>query len=313
MQELEGFLVLDKPVGLTSHDLVGITRAVTRIAKVGHTGTLDPFATGVLPLALGRATRYIQYLDEREKVYCATLRLGQLTDTGDLTGTVIQEKDVPRLSRTQVEAVLSGFLGPQMQTPPRYSAVKIDGRALYDYARAGKDVTAEARPITVYGLHLDEIPEDTQANPTLTLTMRVSRGTYARVLGEEIAAALGTVAHLSALRRLQSGAFTLENTLTLSVLAETVADDTDWMRVFRGPKGPDRQQARIQWHPPEQVCANLRPYLWNPTRALAHLPVRILTQPELQWFQKGGAVPKDIETRPCLVMDEAGNVLTVAG
>jgi tRNA pseudouridine55 synthase len=149
---VEGFLVFDKPPGITSHDVVAMLRAVLGIRKIGHTGTLDPFATGVLAIAIGSVTRLIQYLDEDLKVYDSLLVLGQATETGDPEGEVILEAPVPSVDSEAVRTVLRGFSGQRMQKPPMYSAVKVNGRPLYSYARAGETVDVPSRPIRVDGI-----------------------------------------------------------------------------------------------------------------------------------------------------------------
>lgn len=281
--ERSGFLVVDKPPGVTSHDVVAIVRAVTGLKKVGHTGTLDPFATGVLPLALGGATRLIQYLDENEKVYDAQVLLGSATDTGDPTGTVVEEAPVPPLARAGVEAVLATFLGPRMQRPPRYSAVKVQGRPLYAYAREGTMMEAQPRPIRIDGLELLEI-----APPRLRILIRCSRGTYARVLAEEIGVALGTVGHLEELRRTGSGPFRIEHAVGLSRIAEIVSGSPEWTRVLR----PARGEERVPWRPRDQVLAGLEPWLFAPRDALKHLPAVALSVMEARrWAQSGQAPP----------------------
>ncbi len=199
-----GFLVVDKPAGVTSHDVVAAIRACTGIKKVGHTGTLDPFATGVLPLALGRSTRLIQYLDESIKVYDALVRFGSATDTGDPTGEAVREAPLPDHDRQGVEAVLATFLGERMQEPPAYSAVKVAGKPMYHYARKGQAVKAPARPIFLHALELLEYDRE-----RLRVRITCSRGTYARVLADEIATALGSAGHLEALCRDRSGPFYL--------------------------------------------------------------------------------------------------------
>jgi len=240
-----GFLVVDKPAGVTSHDVVRIVRAVTGCKKVGHTGTLDPFATGVLPLALGGATKLIQFLDEKEKVYVATLALGHRTTTGDLEGAIAASGGAPDLRR--LDAAVAALIGPQMQTPPAYSAVKVDGRKLYEYARAGIEKTAEPRPIEVHALDvLEASPE------SLRFRLRCSRGTYVRVLGEDLAAGLGSEGHLVALRRESSGRFGLDGALTLEELSQLATDQIDWDRAFRrGRDAPDR----LEWRPRAEVAA----------------------------------------------------------
>ena len=278
-----GFLVIDKPAGITSHDVVAMVRACTGVKKVGHTGTLDPFATGVLPLALGPATKLIRFLDESMKVYDATVQLGQRTDTGDPTGVVVEEKPVPALTETSVRAVLDQFEGELMQTPPAYSAVKKNGKALYKYARAGETVTVDARPITVYGIELLELGET-----SMRIVIRCGRGTYARVLAEDIAVALGTVAHLTALCRLQSGPFDIDNSLSLDELAEVVAEQPDlgWEPVFR-TRGVPREE-RVQWRHRDQVRDAVSGSMIRPIQALSHLPMVDVDEAEATRIRNGG-------------------------
>jgi tRNA pseudouridine55 synthase len=277
-----GFLVIDKPVGLTSHDIVGMVRAITGIKKVGHTGTLDPFATGVLPLAIGRCTRLIRFLDEDLKVYDATIALGASTDTGDHTGTVEVEAPVPELTEDQVCQVLAGFSGVRMQTPPRYSAVKVKGKALYKYAREGKDVTAAARPVRI-----DEIGLIALAGPQLRVRIQCGRGTYARVLANEIAEELGTVGHLSALRRDRSGIFTADGAIGLDPVAQMVAGREGWQEVLRPARGAER----VQWAPKDQVWAALSAHVLSPEQVLGHLPTMPLSSGQADLLLRGGAAP----------------------
>jgi tRNA pseudouridine55 synthase len=261
-----GFLVIDKPVGITSHDVVKAVRAVTGIAKVGHTGTLDPFATGVLALAFGHATKLIQYLDESIKVYDATVRLGFATDTGDLTGQSIREAPLPTLTRDEVDLVVQGFLGNRMQTPPAYSAVKKQGKPLYYYARKGIEVEVEARPVSIQSIEiLSYEPHE------LRLVIHCSRGTYARVLADEIATALGSAGHLVALARLRSGPFFLDDALTMPALSAMVAADPalTWNEVLFG-QSRDRTQ-RVPWLPRDSVRAGVEPFVRTALQALPHL------------------------------------------
>ena len=263
---ISGFLVVDKPAGITSHDVVGVLRAVTGVRRVGHTGTLDPFATGVLALAFGNATRLIQHLDESLKVYDAGLALGAGTDTGDLTGAVVAELPAPDADRARVEAVLAGLVGHHMQRPPAYSAVKVAGRPLYEYARRGETVEVAPRPIHIEALELTALDL-----PRLDVTMRCSRGTYARVVAEEIAAALGTVGHLAALRRLRSGPFTLEGAIGFDELGAVVGGpDLPWTDVLM-PRRAGRAE-RPPWRSRDEVVAALAPRVWTPLAALSHLP-----------------------------------------
>ena len=276
------FLVVDKPVGVTSHDVVAVVRAITGEKKVGHTGTLDPFATGALALALGPATRLVQYLDESVKIYDMTIQLGSATDTGDPTGTVILEAPVPALDAAHVEEVLVGFLGDRMQRPPAYSAVKLNGRPLYSYARQGEQVEVPARPITVRDLRLMSLE-----GTALRVMLTCSRGTYARVLAEEIGVALGTYGHLEELRRVASGPFHIDNSVSFSRLAEIVGGDPAWDRVLR----PSRGQERVAWRPREDVFAGLAPWVTSPRDALKHLPAVTLSPIEARRFSQTGVLP----------------------
>ena len=277
------FLVIDKPLGLTSHDVVAIVRAVTGIKKVGHTGTLDPLATGVLPLALGGGTRFIQFLDEQLKIYDATIQLGARTSTGDREGEVIAEAPVPSAEVLDgIDEVLAGFIGARQQVPPAYSAVKVDGKPLYKYAREGKAVTAKARTITVHKLTVAERGED-----WLRVIMECSRGTYARVLAEEIGQALGSEGHLSALRRLRSGPFTLENSLDLGELAQIVTGTDDWGTAFRRP-APGEE--RVKWRPRGDVHAGIQPRCTSLLNAMSHLP-RVNVDAEVRRRVLSGARP----------------------
>ncbi len=210
---LEGILVIDKPGGLTSSGVVQRVRRLLRLDKVGHTGTLDPMATGVLPLCLGQATALAQILTGQDKRYCATLRLGSATDSGDADGKVIEERPVPPLERAAIEAELQLLVGPQLQIPPMVSAVQVGGKRLYELARKGISVEREPRAITVVSLKLEA-----WSPPDLTFEVCCSKGTYVRVLAEELAARLGTVGHLVALRRIASGRFELAQAVGLAEL-----------------------------------------------------------------------------------------------
>ena len=282
----KAFLVVDKPPGITSHDVVDAIRAVTGIKKVGHTGTLDPFATGVLPLAIGGSTRLIQFLDESVKVYDMTIRLGAATDTGDPTGTVVEERPLPTASVDEVREVLRGFLGERQQVPPAYSAVKHKGRPLYHYARQGLDVEVQARPIRVHDLELiSYTPSE------LRVRLICSRGTYARVLAHEIATALASAGHLSALSRLQSGPFVLEGALDFLQLAEIVAPASglpwDAVLLRRG-----RGEERVPWRSRAEVLDALAARAISPVRALSHLPLSEIRAGDVGRLQRGvGPVP----------------------
>jgi tRNA pseudouridine55 synthase len=209
---VDGVLLIDKPVGLSSNDALTKVKRIVNAKKAGHTGTLDPFATGLLPLCFGEATKFSQDLLEADKTYLATVHLGITTTTGDTEGEVLETRDV-NVTTEQVEAALARFRGPILQVPPMYSALKRDGKALYEYAREGITLEREARPVTIHELELVAI-----AAPFLTIRVKCSKGTYVRVLGEDIGALLGCGAHLSALRRVQVGSLTTENMVTLEEL-----------------------------------------------------------------------------------------------
>jgi tRNA pseudouridine55 synthase len=209
---VDGVLLLDKPVGLSSNDALIKAKRVVNAKKAGHTGTLDPFATGLLPLCFGEATKFSQDLLEADKTYLATVHLGLTTTTGDTEGEVLETRDVD-VTTEQIEAALARFRGPILQVPPMYSALKRDGKALYEYAREGITLEREARPVTIHELELIAY-----AAPFLTIRVACSKGTYVRVLGEDIGATLGCGAHLSALRRVQVGALTTANMVTLEEL-----------------------------------------------------------------------------------------------
>jgi tRNA pseudouridine55 synthase len=209
---IDGVLLLDKPVGLSSNDALIKAKRVLNAKKAGHTGTLDPFATGLLPLCFGEATKFSQDLLEADKTYEATVHLGIMTETGDTEGAAIETRDVD-VTLEQIEAALARFRGPILQVPPMYSALKRDGKALYEYARAGVTLEREARPVTIHGL--DFIGYDA---PMLKIRVTCSKGTYVRVLGEDIGAALGCGAHLNALRRVGVGALQADQMITLDDL-----------------------------------------------------------------------------------------------
>jgi tRNA pseudouridine55 synthase len=211
---VHGVLLLDKPAGLSSNDALVKAKWLLNAQKAGHTGTLDPFATGLLPLCFGEATKFSQDLLDADKTYETVVYLGVTTATGDTEGEVLQTREVD-VSRAQIESVLARFRGEIEQVPPMYSALKRDGKPLYEYARAGITLEREARRVTIRELEL----LDYQA-PFLTLRVACSKGTYIRVLGEDIGAALGCGAHLKALRRTWVGALPLAEAVTLERLAD---------------------------------------------------------------------------------------------
>jgi tRNA pseudouridine55 synthase len=211
---LNGFFVIDKQAGVTSHDIVAMVRRAIGMKKVGHTGTLDPFATGVLPVAVGEGTKAIQFLDESEKEYRAVLRLGISTDTQDLTGAVTAERDWSQLRGEDLERLLPSFTGALSQLPPMFSALKRDGVPLYKLARKGIEIEREPRQVVIHSLTLDWV-----RLPEVSFTVRCSRGTYVRTLACDLGEALGCGAHLLELRRTRSGLFVEAEALGVAELA----------------------------------------------------------------------------------------------
>jgi tRNA pseudouridine55 synthase len=212
---VDGIVLLDKPAGLGSTPALQGVRRLLRAAKAGHAGTLDPLATGMLPLCFGQATKACGQLLGSSKAYRARLRLGQATETGDAAGRVLSEAPVPELRAEAVAAVLTGLQGPQLQTPPMYSALKLQGRPLHELARQGLEVPREPRPIVIERLELAALEPG-----VLDFEVVCSKGTYVRVLGEDIARRLGTVGHLAALRRLWVAPFEHEPMVAMDTIRE---------------------------------------------------------------------------------------------
>lgn len=208
---MDGLILINKQKGFTSHDVVNVIRKKLNIKKVGHTGTLDPNATGVLPILVGKATKISKYLMEHDKTYIATIKLGEKTDTGDSEGQVIEEKSIPAdLKKEDINDVLRSFLGKQKQLPPMYSAIKINGKKLYEYAREGKEVKLEAREIEIYKIQLLEYK-----NNKIKFEVECSKGTYIRTLCENIAKKLGTVGYMEELQRTKVNNFKIEDSILL--------------------------------------------------------------------------------------------------
>jgi len=226
---VHGVLLLDKPLGWSSNDALQKVKWLLRAEKAGHTGTLDPLATGVLPLCFGAATKFSQLQLDADKTYEAVARLGIKTSTGDAEGDVISQRAV-NLAEGDLDKVATRFTGLISQTPPMHSALKKDGKALYEYARAGIEVEREAREVTIHTLKVTPAPENS-AQAAIKMIVKCSKGTYIRTLGEDIGEALGCGAHLSALRRTQTGDFSQTQCVTLEAL-EAMSDDERLTRVM---------------------------------------------------------------------------------
>ena len=211
---MNGIVIIDKPQGWTSQDVTARLRRVYNTRRIGHGGTLDPMATGVLPVFVDRATRGVEFFEHAEKTYETVLRLGITTDTEDISGTVLTEQ-TPNVTREQLEAVLETFRGEIMQVPPMYSALKINGQKLVDLARKGKTVERQPRPITIHELTLLSMEAD-----GIHLRVRCSKGTYIRTLCKDIGEALGCGGCMAALRRVQAGEYTIDQAVPLLELLE---------------------------------------------------------------------------------------------
>ena len=214
-RDVSGVLVIDKPVGLSSNDVVQKAKWLYRARKVGHTGALDPLATGVLPLCFGEATKFSQFLLTSDKKYWARLKLGVATDSGDADGEVISTRPVEGVTAERVDAELDAFRGEINQVPSMFSAVKHKGQPLYKLARQGIEVERESRPVTIYSNELLRVEGD-----EIELAIECSKGTYVRTIAEELGEALGCGAHVTALRRLKAGPFTEEDQVTFEQLEE---------------------------------------------------------------------------------------------
>jgi tRNA pseudouridine55 synthase len=250
-----GFLNIDKPPGMTSHDVVAKLRRGLKLRKVGHAGTLDPLATGVLIICVGAATRLSEYVMSSRKRYRAVVCLGAETDTYDADGQITRQADASQVTRSQVEALLPAFTGDLQQVPPIYSAIKQGGRKLYELARAGQSAELQPRAITIYSLTLTE-----WSLPAFTLEVECSAGTYIRSLAFDLGRALGVGAHLTALMRLSSGGFRLADAISLDALLTS----THWQS-----------------------------HLIGPGAALADWPRLDLTEPETRDIQQGRRIQRD--------------------
>jgi len=247
-KDIHGIVLLDKPAGISSNRALQRVRGIYQARKAGHTGSLDPFATGMLPVCLGEASKTAAHMLSAGKRYLAVARLGETTTTGDSEGEVIRREPVPDLGKEAIGAALARFEGPIEQVPPMYSALKHQGKPLYEYARAGIEIERPARSVTIHRIE----PVDWRA-PLLTFDVSCSKGTYVRTLAEDIAGALGTCGHLVSLRRLYTEPFTTQPMVTLEQLGQAAEQGTltryllavdaglaDWPRVDLDPARQER-------------------------------------------------------------------------
>ncbi len=244
---MNGIIIIDKPQDWTSNDVVSRLRRVFRTRRIGHGGTLDPMATGVLPVFVGRATRGVEFFEHAEKIYETVLKPGLTTDTEDITGKVLSQTAC-RVTAKEVEAVLPRFRGDILQVPPMYSAIKVNGQKLYDLARKGREVERQPRPITIHELELLGVEE-----AGIRLRVRCSKGTYIRTLCKDIGEALGCGGCMAALRRVQAGEYGLEGSVPLHRLLEESEAGLDVEHYLRpvdtmfanyGPMTLNAEQAR---------------------------------------------------------------------
>lgn len=232
---MNGFLIVDKPSGVTSFSMVSLVRRLANVRRVGHAGTLDPLASGVLPVAVGHATRFIEYLDDALKTYVASVRFGAATDTYDADGTVTFRGDPSSVTTAVAESALADFVGEIVQTPPLFSAIKVAGKPLYRYAREGEEVAVAARTVYVDRAtllsHTDDLAE---------IEVRCGKGTYIRSIAHDLGAALGCGAHLAALRRISSGGFDIDGAHTPEELTSLAGES----RLADAMLAPDRAVER---------------------------------------------------------------------
>lgn len=217
-RNINGVLLLDKPLGFSSNQALQKVKWLFQAAKAGHTGTLDPLATGLLPICLGEATKFAQYVTDADKTYIATVKFGTTTTTGDVEGEVIATSDV-RFTRAQLDSVCKSFLGEISQVPPMYSALKFEGKALYEYAREGVDIERQSRLVTIADITIAHFEGD-----VAEMTVKCSKGTYIRTLAEDIGNALGSGAHLIGLRRIETAGYELANAITIEQLEQKIKE-----------------------------------------------------------------------------------------
>ena len=217
-RNINGVLLLDKPLGFSSNQALQKVKWLFQAAKAGHTGTLDPLATGLLPICLGEATKFAQYVTDADKTYIATVKFGANTTTGDAEGEVIATSDM-KFTRAQLESVCHSFVGEISQVPPMYSALKFEGKALYEYAREGVNIERHSRLVTIDDITITQFDKD-----VATITVRCSKGTYIRTLAQDIGNTLGSGAHLIGLRRIETAGYELADAITIEQLEQKIKD-----------------------------------------------------------------------------------------
>jgi tRNA pseudouridine55 synthase len=307
---VHGVLLLDKPLGFSSNDALQKAKWLLRAEKAGHTGTLDPLASGVLPLCFGAATKFSQLQLDAPKRYQALLKLGIKTSTGDREGDVLEERPVPLITAEQLRAVAARFTGPIAQVPPMYSALKRDGKALYEYARAGIELEREPRQIVIHALELNLVDTD-EGEPAVRMEVACSKGTYIRTLGEDIGEALGCGGHLVMLRRTGTGHYDVaqciglaefealepEHRLSMLLPAESLLADHAYVTL--GTEDAARflsgVRRRGEWADTERVAV----FGTNPTALLGAaqiaggelIPSRLLSPTEIQQILQKESTP----------------------
>jgi tRNA pseudouridine55 synthase len=291
------FIAFDKPPSITSHDVVATFRAVTGIKKVGHTGTLDPFASGVLVLACRKATRLIQYLPTTRKIYQTRVQLGVETESGDIEGEIVRQMNVPSLSEQILSEVIQSFVGKSIQRPPKYSAIKYKGKRLYEYARAGIEVPLPSREITIHSIEQHQSTSD-----SLELTINCEKGTYIRSLGVDIAAQLETTGHLSQLRRLESDGVSIEQTLDYPTFSSLVANTDNWEMALDA-----KEKKNYPRNSREQVLEQIRPFQISPELLFSVYPKMHVDQQQAIDVGHGKSLLCDIdiqEDRTLIILHE---------
>lgn len=275
MNDFDGVLAVHKPAGFTSHDVVAKVRRLVKMKRIGHTGTLDPAVTGVLPLCLGRSTRVVEYLQEMPKEYEAVLRFGIATDTEDLTGEIIEQVDQVNINEQQVLQVLQQMTGTISQVPPMYSAVKVDGKRLYELAREGKTVERKSREVTIHELEMSGWQPGT--HPEVSLRVLCSKGTYIRTLCVDIGKALNVPSTMVQLVRTESAGIRLNQCLTFEQIEELM------------------QQEQLEQHliPAEQAMSGLPGYEVDPSVYKNTLQGKIISIQQIKPLEELAAVGAD--------------------